>query len=103
MVTIRAVAASLAVAAGTVGFAPVASAGHVYVGVGIGLPGLAVVAGAPVAVVPPYYYGPGYFAPGYYGPGFVSGPVYGYGYYGRPYYRYGAHGYARGYGGYHHH
>ena len=97
MVTIRAVAASLALAAGTVGFAPVASAGHVFVGVGIGLPGLAVVAGAPVAVVPPYHYGAGY-----YGPALVGGPVYGYGYYGRPYYRYGARGYARGYGGYRH-
>ena len=68
MVTLRAIAASLALAAGTVGFAPAASAGHVFVGVGIGLPGIAVVAPAPVALVPPYYYGPGYTAPRTKGP-----------------------------------
>ena len=102
MVTVRAVAASLALAAGTVGFAPAASAGHVFVGVGIGLPGIAVLAPAPVAVVPPYYYGPGHYAPAYYGGVFVGGPLYG-GYYGRPYYRYGARGYYHGYGGYRRH
>jgi hypothetical protein len=99
MVTVRTIAASFALAAGAIGFAPAASAGHVVVGVGISLPGIAIAVPAPLAVVPPYYYGPGY-----YGPAFVGGPVYGYGYYGRPYFRYGPRGHFHGYagGGYHH-
>ena len=95
MPTLRTLAASLALAAGTAGFAPSATAGHVAVGIGIGLPGVAVVAPAPV-VSPYYYYGPGY----YYGPAYVGAPFWGYGYFGRPYYRYGAYrGYYHGYRG----
>jgi hypothetical protein len=86
MITLRTVAVTVALLAGAFGIAPAASAGHVVVGVGIGLPGIAVVA-------PPY----AYFGPGYYGPTFVGGPVYGYGYYGRPYFRHGPHAYLRGY------
>ena len=93
MLSLRALAASVAFAVGAAGFAPAANAGHVVVGIGIGLPGFAVA--APLAVVPPPYY---YYGPGYYGPAFVGAPVYGYGYYGRPYYRYAPRGYAHGYG-----
>lgn len=94
MVTLRRLAVSLALAAGIAGFAPAAMAGHVVVGVGIGLPGVAVVAPGPLAVVPPYYYGPGYF-----GPAYVGGPFFGYGYYGRRYGHFGPHGYFHGYAG----
>jgi len=81
--------------AGALGVAGVGSAkpaeAGVVVGVGIGLPGLAVappvVAYPPVVGVYPYYYGRPYF----YRPGFIG---YGYGFHG-----YGFHGYGfRGYG-----
>jgi hypothetical protein len=76
------------------GVAPAASAGHVAVGIGIGLPGIAIVAPAPFAGVPPYFYGAAY-----YGPAFAAGPPYGYRYYGHPYYRYAPRGYVHGYRG----
>jgi len=110
MVTLRSIAASLTLAAAATGFSPVASAGHIVVG--IGLPGVAVA--APLPLIPPYGYGPAYYGPGYYGPAFIGAPWYGY--YGGPYFGYGPHGhfhgYGRGYGhgyghgyggGYHHH
>jgi hypothetical protein len=94
MTNLRVLAASLAVVAGTVGVAPTATAGHVVVGIGIGLPGIAIVAPAPVAMVPSYYYGPGYYGPVYY-----AGLRYGSGYYGRPYARYAPRGYGYAYAG----
>jgi hypothetical protein len=72
---------------------------RVYVGVGIGLPGVALVA-PPVYASPPavgvyapyYYYGrPFSYGPRYYGPGFAR---YGYGLHGG----YGFHGYGHAYG-----
>jgi len=93
MISLRAAAATVALGIGTAGAAPAAHAGHVFVGIGIGLPGVAIT--APIGVVPaPYYYGPAY-----YGPALVPPPLYyGYGgYYGRPYYRYAPRGYVRGY------
>ena len=84
----RPIFAAIAVVALSVGlasFAPKAEA-HVSIGVGIALPGVAVVAPfpAPVVVAPgPYYDG----AP-YYGPYVGVGPVIGWHarYWGRPYY-----------------
>ena len=61
---------------------------RVYVGVGIGLPGVALVA-PPVYAYPPAVgvYAPYYYRPYYYGPGFVR---YGYGFHGGYYgHRYG--------------
>jgi hypothetical protein len=95
MISLRAAVATIALGIGAAGTAPAAHAGHVVVGIGIGLPGVAIA--APIGVVPaPYYYGPAY-----YGPAWVAPPLY-YGYYGRPYYRYAPRGYARGYGYAHH-
>jgi hypothetical protein len=73
------------------GYAKPAEA-RVYIAVGIGLPGVAVVAPPVVAYAPPvaygpYYYGRPYYYPYYHRPGFVR---YGYGFYG--------HGYGYGYG-----
>jgi hypothetical protein len=72
---------------------------HVYVGVGIGLPGVALAA-PPVYAYPPvvgvyppyYYYGSPYYygRPYYYGPGIVR---YGYGFHG--YYGHGGYGHGR--------
>jgi len=89
------IAALLLVAAAAAGFAPVAGADHVYVGIGIGLPGFAVVAQGPVAIAPPPYFS-GAVA---YGRALMGGPAYGYRYCGRPYARYAPRVYARGYGG----
>ena len=71
------------------GYAKPAEA-RVYIGVGIGLPGVAVVAPPVVAYAPsvaygPYYYGRPYYYPyyyPYYRPGFVR---YGHGFYGHGY------------------
>jgi hypothetical protein len=60
---------------------------RVYVGVGIGLPGVALVA-PPVVAYPPAL---GVYAPYYYGRPFYYGPGFRYGYRG-----YGFHGYAYG-------
>jgi len=80
---IRSLVATLALGTAAATFAPAAEAGHVVVGFGIGLPG--------VALYAPGYYGPAYYGPAYYGPGYAL-PFYGYyggyGYYGHPY-RYG--------------
>jgi hypothetical protein len=78
------------------GYAKSADA-RVFVGVGIGLPGVAVAAPpvypyAPaVGVYAPYYYG----WPYYYGAGFAR---FGYGYHGYGYRGYGYHGYGYGRG-----
>jgi hypothetical protein len=50
------------------------------IGVGIGLPGVVVIAPAPIYVPPPpRYYGPTYYPPGYYRPGYYRPPVVDYG------------------------
>jgi hypothetical protein len=71
---------------------------RVYVGVGIGLPGVALAAPPAyayppaVGVYPPYYYygSPYYYGRPYYGPGIVR---YGYGFHG--YYGHGGYGHGR--------
>ena len=98
MRTLSALTATVALAAGIVGVAPAAAAGHVVLGVGLGNPGIAVVA-PPVALVPlPYYYGPAYYGPGYFG-----APLFGYRYYARPYLRHAPRGYVHGRGGWYGH
>jgi hypothetical protein len=79
------IAAALVLGAAGATFAPAAEAGHVIVSVGIGVPGFAIAAPAPVFFPPAPYYGPAY-APAFYG----VPPVVVYrapfrGYYGRPY------------------
>lgn len=94
MRTLPALAATVFLGAGAIGVAPDAQAGHLFVGIGIGLPGIAVVAPAPLFVPRPYYYyGPGYYPYPYAGlPAVAVG-----GFYGRPYPNYyGYRGYARG-------
>src|SRR6266403_808347 len=86
---LAALALMAVVGAAGMGYAKPAEA-RVYIGVGIGLPGVAVVAPPAVAYPPPvvygpYYYGRPYYYPYYYRPGFVR---YGYGFFG--------HGYIRG-------
>jgi len=79
-------ALALTAVLGVVGMAYAKQAeARVYVGVGIGLPG--------VTLAPPIAYAPGLYAPYYYGRPYYYGPGfrYGYGYRG-----YGFHGYAYG-------
>jgi hypothetical protein len=89
----RKIATSLVLAAGAIGFAPASSADQAAVGIGIGLPGFAFMAGVPVVIAPPAYY----HGPAYYGPAVAGGPLYGCGYYSRPYVRYAPRVYAHGY------
>lgn len=93
----RALATTFALLAGCAGLAAPAAAGHVYVGFGIGVPGIAVIAppvyvGLP-AYDPPYsapYLAP-YLAPAYlpgYGITYSAAPFVAYGRYGLRHYRY---------------
>ena len=93
--------ATVVLGAGAAGFAPPAAAGHIVIGIGIGLPGIAYAAPVPLlaAAAPNYYYGTAYYGPGFYGLGYVAAPWYGYRYYGRPYLHYAARGFYRAYAG----
>ena len=75
--------ATVVLGAGAAGFAPPAAAGHIVIGIGIGLPGIAYAAPVPLlaAAAPNYYYGTAYYGPGFYGLGYVAVPWYGYRYY----------------------
>jgi hypothetical protein len=85
--TIRGWAATAAAVAALATLPAASSIAQVRVGVSVGFPGVAVVAGAPLLVGAPraLYYGP-YAYPAYAGPGVALGYRWvGYGRYGRPY------------------
>jgi hypothetical protein len=76
------IAATLALGAGVAGYAPTAAAGHLSVGIGIGLPGIALIAPGYAVRTPYYYYAPGYYPayyPAYYPGNYAAAPIVGYG------------------------